>query len=43
MHLIIIKQNFNFDNAQSEVIRSKYDYIFKLKVLEFYFGIQVLE
>lgn len=32
-----------FDNAQSEVIRSKYDYIFKLKVLEFYFGIQVLE
>jgi len=29
--------------AQSEVIRTKYDYIFKLKVLEFYFGIPVTE
>ncbi len=27
--------------AQSEVIRSKFDYIFKLKVLEFYFGIPI--
>jgi outer membrane protein len=27
--------------AQSEVIRTKYDYIFKLKVLEFYFGIPI--
>jgi outer membrane protein len=23
-------------NAQSEVLRSKYDYIFKIKILEFY-------
>lgn len=30
---------FRFDNAQIEVNRSKYDYIFKLKVLELYFGI----
>ncbi len=27
------------DNAEAEVIRTKYDYIFRLKVLEFYFGI----
>lgn len=27
------------DNAESDVIRTKYDYIFRLKVLEFYFGI----
>jgi outer membrane protein len=27
------------DNAEAELIRTKYDYIFKLKVLEFYFGI----
>lgn len=26
-------------NAQSEVLRTKYDYIFKLKLVEFYFGI----
>jgi outer membrane protein len=29
--------------AQSDVIRAKYDYIFKLKVLEFYFGIPISE
>ncbi|MDX1278684.1 TolC family protein, partial [Oceanihabitans sediminis] len=29
------------ENAQSEVVRTKYDYIFKLKVLEFYFGIPI--
>jgi outer membrane protein len=28
-----------YENAQSEVIRAKYDYIFKLKLLELYFGI----
>lgn len=33
----------NFEAAQSEVIRTKYDYIFKLKVLEFYFGIPITE
>ncbi len=30
-----------FENAQSEVIRTKYDYIFKLKLLELYFGISL--
>lgn len=30
-------------NAQSEVIRTKYDSIFKLKVLEFYFGIPIVK
>lgn len=28
-------------NSKSEVIRTKYDYIFKVKVLEFYFGIPI--
>jgi outer membrane protein len=28
-----------YENAQSEVIRTKYDYIFKIKLLELYFGI----
>lgn len=27
-----------YENAENEVIRSKYDYFFKAKVLEFYFG-----
>ena len=26
-------------NAQSEVLRAKYDFIFKVKILEFYFGV----
>lgn len=30
-----------FVNAQSEVARAKYDYIFKVKVVEFYFGIPI--
>jgi outer membrane protein len=30
-------------NAQSEVIRTKYDYIFKIKILEFYFGIPIIK
>ncbi|WP_340075326.1 TolC family protein [Leptobacterium sp. I13] len=29
------------ENAEADVIRTKYDYIFKLKVLEFYFGIPI--
>ncbi|MGE5942740.1 MAG: TolC family protein [Flavobacteriales bacterium] len=29
--------------AQSDVVRAKYDYIFKIKVLEFYFGIPISE
>ena len=28
-----------YESAQSELIKNKYDYIFKLKVIEFYFGI----
>ena len=30
-------------NAQSEVLRTKYDSIFKIKILEFYFGIQIIK
>ncbi len=30
-----------YENAQSEAIRAKYDYIFKLKLLELYFGISL--
>lgn len=29
------------DNAEAAVIRAKYDYIFRLKILEFYFGIPI--
>jgi outer membrane protein len=32
-----------FTNAQSEVLRTKYDYIFKTKILEFYFGIPIIQ
>ena len=27
------------ENAEAEVVRTKYDYILRIKVLEFYFGI----
>ena len=30
-----------YSNAQSEVLRTKYDYIFKVKIVEFYFGIPI--
>ncbi len=30
-------------NSQSEVLRTKYDYIFKVKIVEFYFGIPIIE
>jgi outer membrane protein len=30
-------------NAQSEALRTKYDYIFRTKILEFYFGIPLIE
>ena len=30
------------DNAAAEVVRSKYDYIFRIKVLEFYFGLPIV-
>lgn len=32
-----------FVAAQSDVVRTKYDFIFKLKVLEFYFGIPITD
>lgn len=32
-----------YESAQSDVVRTKYDYIFKLKVLEFYFGVPITE
>lgn len=31
------------NNAQSEVLRTKYDYIFRTKILEFYFGIPLIQ
>lgn len=34
---------FNLANAESELLRAKYDYIFKLKVLELYFGVPVTD
>ena len=35
----LIKQRY--DVASSDEVRAKFDYIFKLKVLEFYFGLQI--
>ena len=32
-----------FTTAQSDVIRAKYDYIFKMKVVELYFGIPIIQ
>lgn len=32
-----------FSSSQSEVLRTKYDYIFKVKVLELYFGIPIIQ
>ena len=37
---IQIKQRY--DIAASDNVRAKYDYIFKLKVLEFYFGVEIV-
>ena len=34
-----IQSKQRYESAQSENIRAKFDYIFKLKVLEFYFGL----
>lgn len=31
-----------YANSQSDVLRTKYDYIFRLKVVEFYFGIPII-
>jgi outer membrane protein len=30
-----------YANAQSEVLRTKYDYIFRTKIVEFYFGLPI--
>lgn len=30
-------------NSLSEVLRTKYDYIFRIKILEFYFGISIIQ
>jgi outer membrane protein len=30
------------DNAEAELVRTKYDYIFRLKILEFYFGLPIV-
>ena len=32
-----------YNNSQSDVIRAKYDYIFKMKVVELYFGIPIIQ
>lgn len=37
------QSKLRYDNASIEVNRSKYDYIFKLKVLELFFGIDATE
>ncbi|MEP2937407.1 MAG: TolC family protein [Gilvibacter sp.] len=37
------QSKLRFDNAQIEMNRAKYDYIFKLKVLELYFGVPATE
>ena len=34
-----IQSKQRYESAVSENIRAKFDYIFKLKVLEFYFGL----
>ena len=35
--------SFAYENAQSDVLRTKYDYIFRTKILEFYFGIPLIK
>jgi outer membrane protein len=37
------QSKLRYENAQTEVVRTKYDYIFKLKVIELYFGIPVMD
>ena len=37
------QSKLRYDNARIEVNRTKYDYIFKLKVLELYFGVPATE
>ena len=35
------QSKIQYENAQADVVRTKYDYIFRLKILEFYFGIPI--
>lgn len=37
------QSQLNLEEAQSEVVRTKFDYIFKLKVLELYFGVPITD
>ena len=37
------QSKLRYDNAQIELARSKYDYIFRIKVLELYFGVPAAE
>ena len=37
------QSKFRLENAQSQLVQNKFDYIFKLKVLELYFGIKVAD
>ena len=39
LNFLQIKQKF--EAAQAEIVKAKYDYIFKIKVLEFYFGVSL--
>lgn len=32
-----------YQNAQSDVVRTKYDFIFRIKILEFYFGLPITD
>ena len=36
-----IQSKQRYEISASDNVRAKYDYIFKLKVLEFYFGLQI--
>lgn len=37
------QSKFKLEEAQSQVVQNKFDYIFKLKVLELYFGIKIAD
>ncbi|MFC5047262.1 TolC family protein [Aquimarina hainanensis] len=37
------QSKFRLEDAQSKAVRAKFDYIFKLKVLELYFGVKVAD
>ena len=37
------QSKIQFENSQADVVRTKYDYIFRLKILEFYFGIPITQ